>query len=80
LEASGSASALAGADADAARAAARLRETIVEAREDLRDVERGLRREIDALKQSLVFWTMWVPPLLVILSGIAALWWRRRPA
>lgn len=81
LSAAGEASTLGGAgSANAARADA-LRERIVAARSALRDVERGFRREIDALETRLQFWTLWVPPLMVILlAGLATLIRRRRRA
>jgi len=79
LSAAGEASTLGGAgSANAARAEA-LRERIVAARSALRDVERGFRREIDALENRLQFWTLWVPPLMVILlAGLTTLIRRRR--
>ncbi len=78
LRVQGAATAFGGADPEAAQAAARLRAAVVEAREGLRDVERGLRREVDALKGALVFWTQWVPPLLVALAGVLLAVLRRR--
>ncbi|KPP82088.1 MAG: ABC2-type transport system auxiliary protein [Oceanicaulis sp. HLUCCA04] len=81
LSAAGEASTLGGAgSANAARAEA-LRARIVAARSALRDVERGFRREIDALENRLQFWTLWVPALTVILlAGLATLIRRRRRA
>ncbi|MGY6661291.1 MAG: GldG family protein [Glycocaulis sp.] len=78
LSAAGEASTLGGAaPASAARAEA-LRERIVAARAALRDVERGFRREIVALESRLQFWTIWVPPLLVIGLAILTTLLRRR--
>lgn len=78
LSAAGEASALGGAqDAGAARATA-LRGEIVSARARLRDIERGLRVEIDALERALVLWTVWIPPLAVIITGFALALIRRR--
>lgn len=78
LRARGAATAFGGADPEAARAAAQLRAAVVEAREGLREVERGLRREVDALKGALIFWTQWVPPFLVAGAGILLASLRRR--
>lgn len=74
----GRASALGGAgDADSREAEA-LRARIVEARERLREIERGFRVEIDALERGLMFWTVWIPPLGVIGAGVAFTLSRRR--
>ena len=78
LNRSGRASALGGASADDSAEAEALRERIVDARERLREIERGFRVEIDALERSLLFWTVWVPPLGVMLPGIVFGLWRRR--
>lgn len=79
LSAAGEASALGGAGAASTARADALRERIVAARAALRDVERGFRREIDALENRLQFWTLWVPPLTVIaLAGLLTLLRRRR--
>lgn len=79
LENSGQASALyasnGGTALDEARA---LRERIIEARAQLRDVERDFRRDIDALDAWLQFWTIFIPPLLVILAAMAGIVFRRR--
>lgn len=56
----------------------RLRHQIAETRAELRAVERDFRRDIDALSASLQFWTIGVPPALVILLGIAGALVRRR--
>ncbi|MEQ8403992.1 MAG: Gldg family protein [Oceanicaulis sp.] len=78
----GRASALGGAgEADSAEAET-LRAQIVDARERLREIERGFRVEIDALERGLMIWTVWFPPLLVIACAIlfTLIRRRRRPA
>ncbi|MBR9824961.1 MAG: hypothetical protein GYB36_04050 [Alphaproteobacteria bacterium] len=79
LESSGAASALyadgSGSALDEARA---LREQILEARARLREVEREFRRDIDALDAWLQFWTIFMPPFLVILIAMAGVFVRRR--
>ena len=80
LNAQGRASALGGAaPADSAEAEA-LRTRIVEARQRLREVERGFRVEIDALRRGLMIWTVWAPALLVMVLGLGFAAWRRRRA
>jgi ABC-type uncharacterized transport system involved in gliding motility auxiliary subunit len=79
LSAAGEASALGGAGATSTARAEALRERILTSRAALRDVERGFRREIDALESRLQFWTLWIPPLIVVvLAGVFTLV-RRRP-
>jgi len=79
LEESGSASALFSANGESARGEARaLREQIVTARAELRQIERDFRREIDALDAWLQFWTIFVPPFLVILAALVGAVVRRR--
>ncbi|MCC5980991.1 MAG: Gldg family protein [Oceanicaulis sp.] len=81
LSTAGEASALGGAGAASAARAEALRERIVSARAALRDVERGFRAEIEALERSLHLWTLWVPPLIVLLAGgVFTLVRRRRQA
>ncbi|PWE18545.1 hypothetical protein DDZ18_02775 [Marinicauda salina] len=80
LNAAGESSVLGGASRDEAAEAEQLRARMVEARARLREVERGFRREIDALERALVFWTMWAPPLGVALLGAIFLFLRRRGA
>lgn len=79
LTRSGSASALA---SDAARSgqaeALALRRQISRTRERLREIEREFREDIDALDASLQFWTIGVPPAVVIFAGIAGAIFRRR--
>ena len=66
------------AGADARAEAANLREQIAERRAELRTVERDFRRDIDALNANLQFWTIGLPPALIILAGIAGSLFRRR--
>ena len=78
LNATGRASALGGASAaDSARAEA-LREQIVDARERLREIERGFRVDIDGLERALMVWTVGAPPLGVILFAAGFAFFRRR--
>lgn len=78
LNRAGAGSALSGAGEAEAGEAEALRARILDARGRLRDIERGFRVEIDALERSLIFWTVWVPPLLVMLGGVVYFAWRRR--
>lgn len=78
LNRQGQASALSGAGSDETARASALRAQIVDARQRLRDIERGFRVEIDALERSLIVWTVWVPPLLVMLGAVLFLVIRRR--
>jgi len=55
----------------------RLRDNIASAEQRLREVERDFRRDIDALDNSLRFWTLWLPPLLILLLGLGLTGWRR---
>ena len=55
-----------------------MRGQIAEVRAELRAVERDFRRDIDALNDNLQFWTIGVPPALVILAGLAGAVIRRR--
>jgi len=76
---SGQASALvSGSRQDDRDEAIRLREQISRTRTQLRDIERDFRRDIDALNADLQFWTIGVPPALVILFGVAGSIVRRR--
>lgn len=74
----GRASALSGAGSDDAAEADALRLQILDARERLREIERGFRVEIDALENRLLLWTLWLPPLVVLAFGVIAALWRRR--
>ena len=79
LTGSGQASAFLSASGVAQREEAeRLRHQIAETRAELRAVERDFRRDIDALNATLQFWTIGVPPVLIILAGIAGALVRRR--
>lgn len=79
---SGQASSLVDPGARAGRdEAIALRQQILTTRAHLREVERDFRHDIDALNANLQFWTIGVPPALVILIGIfGALIRRRRSA
>lgn len=55
----------------------RLRDNIASAEQRLREVERDFRRDIDALEAGLRFWTLWLPPLLILTLGIGLTGWRR---
>ncbi len=79
LNADGRTSALGGASTDDQAEARALRERILDARARLREIERGFRVEIDALEESLMLWTIWVPPLFVIVLAGGMLVSRRRP-
>jgi len=78
LSAAGRASALGGAQAEDRAEAEALRARILDARERLREIERGFRVDIDALEQRLMFWTIWAPPLGVVLLAAAVFGIRRR--
>ncbi|WP_339746190.1 Gldg family protein [uncultured Maricaulis sp.] len=76
---SGQASSLADPGARAGRdEAVALRQQILTTRAHLREVEREFRHDIDGLNASLQFWTIGVPPALVILIGILGALFRRR--
>ncbi|WP_417492108.1 Gldg family protein [Maricaulis sp.] len=76
---SGQASGLADPGARAGRdEAMALRQQILATRAHLREVERDFRHDIDALNASLQFWTIGVPPALVVLLGLAGTLVRRR--
>lgn len=77
----GRASALGGAGAADSAQAEALRTRIIRAREQLREIERGFRVEIDALERALMIWTVWIPPLLVIFCAalFTLIRTRRRP-
>lgn len=77
LDAAGG-SALSGADAATAARAEALRGEIVAARARLRDLERELRMETDALERALIIRTVWLPPLIVVLAGLGLAGLRRR--
>lgn len=78
LTEAGRASALGGADSTDSDEADTLRAQILNARERLREIERGFRIDIDRLERGLMIWTVWVPPLTIIMIGFALMIWRRR--
>jgi ABC-2 type transport system permease protein len=78
LSTEGRASALGGAQAEDRAEADALRARILDARERLREIERGFRVDIDALEQRLMFWTIWAPPLGVIALAVISFAVRRR--
>jgi len=55
-----------------------LREEMTTARDRLRGIERSFREDIDALEASLRFWTMWMPPIMILVIGFGTGFWRRR--
>ena len=50
----------------------------VDARRQLRAVEREFRRDVDALAAQLAFLNIWLPPLVVGFIGIGVMVWRTR--
>ena len=78
LTAQGRTSSLGGASENDSVRAEFLRQTIIDARSRLRDVERGFRLDIDRLENALMLWTVWAPPLMIILFGIGFMIARRR--
>ncbi|WP_300530211.1 GldG family protein [Maricaulis sp.] len=78
LQGTGGTSALFGGDATVRNEALALRAQISDARRQLRDVERDFREDIDALDASLQFWTIGVPPALVIFGALLGSLVRRR--
>ncbi|MEM6900439.1 MAG: GldG family protein [Pseudomonadota bacterium] len=57
-----------------------LRQTVVETRERLREIERNYRQSIDRLEGTLRFFNIWFGPLFVLLIGLAVWWHRERQA
>jgi ABC-2 type transport system permease protein len=55
-----------------------LRTELAAARDRLRSIERSFRVSIDNLEARLRFWTMWTPPIAILLVGLLAGLWRRR--
>ncbi|MEO1472623.1 MAG: Gldg family protein [Pseudomonadota bacterium] len=53
-----------------------LRQTVIETRERLREIERDYRRSIDRLEGVLRLFNIWFGPLIVLLIGLAV-WWHR---
>ena len=54
-----------------------LRQSVVETRERLREIERDFRRNIDGLENLLRFINIWGGPLIVVLIGLIV-WFRRK--
>lgn len=54
------------------------REQAIEARRQLRAVEREFRRDVDALAAQLAFINIWLPPIIVGLIGAGVVVWRNR--
>lgn len=54
------------------------RQQAVEARRQLRAVEREFRRDVDALAGTLAFVNIWMPPLAIGLIGAGVMVWRSR--
>ncbi len=55
-----------------------LRAELAAARDRLRSIERSFREAIDWLEARLRFWTMWAPPIAILLIGLLVGLWRRR--
>ena len=55
-----------------------LRDEMTVARARLRDIERDFRRDIDGLEAQLRFWTIWFPPLAVLIFALSLAFLRRR--
>lgn len=53
-----------------------LRQTVIETRARLREIERNYRRSIDRLENALRFFNIWFGPIFVLLVGFA-IWWHR---
>ena len=69
---------LAEAGADLDGRITELRGQMAVAREGLRRIEREYREDIDRLESGLRFWTMWAPPMLILLIGFGIGFRRRR--
>ena len=54
----------------------RFRSEAMDIRRRLRDVERAFRSDIDALEGRIVFFNMWLPAILVALTGFGLVGWR----
>ncbi|MEO1407094.1 MAG: GldG family protein, partial [Pseudomonadota bacterium] len=57
-----------------------LRQTVVETRTRLREIERNYRQSIDRLEGLLRLFNIWFGPLFVLLVGLAVWWHRERRA
>lgn len=67
-----------GAETDLESRITQLRAEMSEARNRLRAIERSFRQDIDRLESALRFWTLWMPPLMILLIGLGISIWRRR--
>ncbi|MBC7769521.1 MAG: ABC transporter, partial [Phycisphaerales bacterium] len=56
----------------------RFRTRVTAVRSELRDTERNLRSDIDALETGVVFLNVWLAPLLVAGAGLFLFWRRQR--
>ncbi len=63
---------------EVAREVAALTERVVSSRQELRNVGRNLRADVDGLKALLVFLNMWLAPMLVAGVGLYFVWRRQR--
>ncbi|MEO0881187.1 MAG: GldG family protein [Pseudomonadota bacterium] len=57
-----------------------LRQTVIETRTRLREIERNYRRSIDRLEGVLRLFNIWFGPVFVLLLGLAVWWHRERQA
>ena len=57
---------------------ARFRADAIDIRDRLRGIERAFRADIDRLEQRIVFFNMWLPPILTALLGMLVVFWRAR--
>jgi ABC-type uncharacterized transport system involved in gliding motility auxiliary subunit len=67
-----------GADTPLETRITQLQAEMSEARNRLRAIERSFRQDIDRLESALRFWTLWMPPLNILLTGLGISIWRRR--
>ncbi|WP_421784767.1 Gldg family protein [Hyphobacterium sp.] len=67
-----------GADTPLETRITQLQAEMSEARNRLRAIERSFRQDIDRLESALRFWTLWMPPLIILLTGLGISIWRRR--
>ena len=65
-------------DQASAEELAKFRAEAIDIRNRLRDIEREFRSDIEALEQKVIFFTMWLPPLLTALIGMIIVMWRSR--
>jgi len=57
---------------------ARFRDQALEIRQQLREVQRNLVEDIEALGRSLAFLNIGLVPILLTIAAISVAWWRRR--